>query len=188
MTSACPKLNPKREREISEHLQGSDYCVTSEETEDYNCASHAMNVTKCALWPGYPEFYKWPVEGASDTVESFRELFRLLGFEDCGNDSSPESGWQKIALYSRQGLPTHLARQLANGRWSSKLGDYEDIDHITLEALRGREPETLDALTARDYGQVHSIFKKACDLENDHKPLFGSHLLEKIRADCDVET
>ncbi len=27
------------------------------------------------------------------------------------------------------GLPTHAARQLASGRWTSKLGKAEDIEH-----------------------------------------------------------
>lgn len=31
--------------------------------------------------------------------------------------------------------PTHMARQLPDGTWSSKLGPNEDITHFTLDAL-----------------------------------------------------
>ena len=32
---------------------------------------------------------------------------------------------------------THIARQLPNGRWTSKFGNWEDIEHTTLAALDG---------------------------------------------------
>ena len=34
------------------------------------------------------------------------------------------------------GIPTHAARQLRSGRWTSKLGQAEDIEH-ELRALEG---------------------------------------------------
>jgi hypothetical protein len=66
-----------------------------------------------------------------------RATFQTKGFEDCDDDSL-EDGIEKIALYATSnGKPTHAARQLENGKWTSKLGDHEDIVHETLDCLNG---------------------------------------------------
>jgi hypothetical protein len=44
---------------------------------------------------------------------------------------------------------THAARQLDNGKWTSKLGQLEDIEHESLEALSGAV-----------YGSVVQVLKK----------------------------
>ena len=44
-------------------------------------------------------------------------------------DESLEPGFEKVALYALGGVPKHAARQLSSGRWSSKLGDLEDVEH-----------------------------------------------------------
>jgi hypothetical protein len=55
--------------------------------------------------------------------------FTSLGYTVCEGEE-PESGYEKIALFADgDGRPTHAARQLPNGRWSSKLGKAEDIEH-----------------------------------------------------------
>ena len=59
-----------------------------------------------------------------------------------------EKGFQKIALYVKDGIPTHAARQLPTGKWTSKLGRDIDIEHDFPEVLNGA-----------DYG-VASIFMK----------------------------
>jgi hypothetical protein len=43
---------------------------------------------------------------------------------------------EKVALYATDEGPAHAARQLSNGRWTSKLGRDEDIEH-ELEGLAG---------------------------------------------------
>ena len=64
------------------------------------------------------------------------------------------------ALYTdAQGTPTHAARQLESGDWTSKLGKSVDIRHSTLAALGGemygrvafllRRPRELRHATAR---------------------------------------
>jgi len=46
-----------------------------------------------------------------------------------------EPQFQKLAIYARDdgqhdgGQPTHVARQFPNGRWTSKIGELEDIEH-----------------------------------------------------------
>ena len=47
-------------------------------------------------------------------------------------------GYKKIVLFARQDdfkglVPTHAARQLENGQWTSKLGQCEDIMHVDVE-------------------------------------------------------
>ena len=60
-------------------------------------------------------------------------------------------GLKKIALYYNPltGEPTHAARLLENGFWTSKLGDNIDLSH-ELSELEGPE-----------YGLVLAVFEKA---------------------------
>ncbi|HEV3083903.1 MAG TPA: hypothetical protein VGY66_29240 [Gemmataceae bacterium] len=74
-----------------------------------------------------------------------RDLGRLRGrlrdsrLRSCAGPEL-ESGFEKIAVYAlASGAPTHAARQLPSGAWLSKLGDLQDIEHQTLEALEGRD-------------------------------------------------
>jgi hypothetical protein len=61
--------------------------------------------------------------------------FTTLGYVPCSGEG-PEPGFEKVALFARDGVPTHAARQLLNGRWTSKLGLREDIEH-DLHAVSG---------------------------------------------------
>ena len=55
--------------------------------------------------------------------------FASLGYPVCAGEDL-EAGYERIALFADgDGRPTHAARQLLNGRWSSKLGKAEDIEH-----------------------------------------------------------
>ena len=76
------------------------------------------------------------------------QAFATLGFIPC-DDDTVEAGFEKIAIYvNSQGKPIHAARQLHNGRWSSKLGREVDIEH----ALVG--------LTNSEYGSVAQLLKR----------------------------
>ena len=80
--------------------------------------------------------YFWPAGVPRRlTIEAFVEAYALLGYAKCG-DGSLEPGFEKIAIYSK-GLPTHAARQLSDGRWTSKLGQSEDISHDAVETVEG---------------------------------------------------
>jgi hypothetical protein len=71
------------------------------------------------------------------TLVAFVEAFRVLGYEEC-DDGSLEDGYQKIAIFADDaGNPTHAARQLPNGEWTSKLGQLEDIVHATVDDVNG---------------------------------------------------
>lgn len=60
-----------------------------------------------------------------------------------------EQGYEKVALYvDHDGKPTHAARQLPTGRWTSKLGKIEDIEH------------ELEGIAGSVYGSVAKILKR----------------------------
>lgn len=120
----------------------------SPETDEYNCIAWAYEITDKWLWPGHQDSY-WPsgVTGA-DLLESITQLFLSNGYEKCDTPEL-EEGYKKVAIYVNQQGPTHIARQVESGRWTSKLGILEDIEHETLEALEG------DA-----YGKATAFLKK----------------------------
>jgi len=64
-------------------------------------------------------------------------------------DGSFEEGFEKLAIYGSGLMYTHAARQLPDGRWTSKLGQHEDITHTTTEAIEGS-----------DYGEVVQCMKR----------------------------
>ena len=71
------------------------------------------------------------------TLAAFIEAFRVLAYETC-TDGSLEDGCQKIAIFADDsGTPTHTARQLPSGLWTSKLGALEDIEHAAVEDVNG---------------------------------------------------
>jgi len=107
------------------------YRVTSERDAEYNCIAWAAGVTNAWWWPiGDPKDNYWPHEVPRVlTLEAFQAVFEILRHKTCESEQ-PESGFEKVAIFADdRGLPTHGARQLANGRWTSKLGKAEDIEH-----------------------------------------------------------
>jgi hypothetical protein len=119
------------------NLHRDEYEVTSEETSDYNCIAHAAGKDDNWWWPDDPPAY-WPDgHDKAETLEAFIKLYAAIGFVHGENQSYElEAGIEKIALYvDGDGVPTHAARQLADGTWTSKLGEWEDIQHKTLKAM-----------------------------------------------------
>ena len=81
-------------------------------------------------------------------------ILKELGFAMC-SDGSLEVGFEKIAIYSMSGGVAwdHVARQLPDGQWTSKLGELLDITHTDLESLTrsGNKP---------GYGEVSWFLKR----------------------------
>jgi hypothetical protein len=75
--------------------------------------------------------------------------FKSLGYQTC-DDGSLEAGFEKIALYAIGMMYTHVARQLADGQWTSKLGQLEDITHESPAVIEGS-----------DYGEVLQYIRRA---------------------------
>jgi hypothetical protein len=132
------------------NLSRTEYQVTSSKSQEYNCFSWAAEDTE-RWWKPIPgEQFYWP-DGVpqKETIDAYIQAYQTLGYELCDNEKS-EAGYQKIAIYiTLNGLPTHAARQLPNGKWTSKLGWLEDIEH------------ELDGLTGERYGIVGQILKRS---------------------------
>ncbi|WP_419862312.1 DUF7689 domain-containing protein [Candidatus Palauibacter sp.] len=98
----------------------------------------AAGATNANWWPGRRSYYFWPRNVRCDgTVEALVEMFESRGYEIC-SDASLEDGYEKIAIYADgRGYPTHAARQLETGAWTSKLGGLEDIEHDTVDDVNG---------------------------------------------------
>jgi hypothetical protein len=61
----------------------------------------------------------------------------------------------KIAIYvDAAGKPSHAAKQTGDGAWSSKIGDWEDIEHKLLSSLEDK-PDTRSA-----YGKSAHYMKR----------------------------
>jgi hypothetical protein len=76
----------------------------------------------------------------------------MLGYLACNYDQ-PEAGHEKIALFALASVPKHAGRQLPNGRWTSKIGRMEDIEH------------SLHDLTGMVYGSVVLVMKRLLEVD-----------------------
>ena len=122
---------------IFPRLSDGDYAVTSSRTAGYNCIAWAAGDGERWWWPDRLGMYYWPLEVArEESLSAVLEAYSTLGYAQCDH-GDPEDGAEKIALFADEwGRPTHAARQLPSGRWTSKCGKLEDIEH-ELEALAG---------------------------------------------------
>ena len=118
------------------NLASAEYQKKSVETPEYNCIAWAAGDSSRWWWPS--PFSYWPAEAPQEvTLPGYRAVFELMGYQECATDV-PELGFEKVAIYvDTDGSPSHAARQLENGSWTSKLGSWEDIEHPTLHALEG---------------------------------------------------
>jgi hypothetical protein len=99
----------------------------SQRDQRYNCFAWAAHYDDRWLEPDRPYGY-WPTDISGRlTLNHLTAVYVKHGFERC-ESSDPEPGYEKIAISAdRRGLPLHAARQLENGKWTSKLGGLEDI-------------------------------------------------------------
>lgn len=120
-------------------LANSAFHVTSAATKDYNCIAWAAGDSTHWWWPDPDpdnEAKYWPPEVAlAESLDAFIAAFATLGYSPCPSEEL-EQGIEKIAFFAHGEIPTHAARQLPSGRWTSKLGMREDIEH-DLHALGG---------------------------------------------------
>ncbi|MGH7136455.1 MAG: DUF7689 domain-containing protein [Pirellulales bacterium] len=129
-------------------LRAGEYEITSEIDFRYNCIAWSAGDLSHFWWPSW---HYWPRGILEEVSErAFTELYVSLGYEPC-QDAKGERGFEKIAVFAKDSVPTHAARQLSNGQWSSKLGRWEDISH-RLEALTGDGQN--------EYGEVVAFFRR----------------------------
>lgn len=123
-------------------LIAGTYVPTSPCTGKFNCIGWAAEDITSWWWPDSMGTGKWPSGVPREvTLNAFIQAFATLGYMLC-QDAVLEVGFEKIAFYAIREpdgsfSPTHAAKQLPNGNWSSKLGVYEDIEHFTLDAVDG---------------------------------------------------
>jgi hypothetical protein len=133
-------------RDLFPKLTDENHELTSPKTIKYNCIAWAAQNTQRWWQPGF----FWPIESERD-AHGIGELilaFKELGYEECENGEL-EQGFEKLALYGFGMMYTHAARQLLDGKWTSKLGQLEDITHDSPEVITGG-----------DYGEVVQFMKR----------------------------
>lgn len=131
------------------NLQPGAYKVTSPHAVEYNCVAWAVGEVDRWWWPDQKRQGFWPNEAPRvESVDAFARAFALMGYVPCDN-RQVETGVEKLAVYvDQEGKPTYVARQLPNGKWTSKLGGLEDIEH------------TLEGLSGSKYGMATLILKR----------------------------
>jgi hypothetical protein len=104
--------------------------ITSIHTPSYNCIAWAFGDDTKWYWPDPISTYYWPINVPREiTIEAFIKLYETTSYEVCTNDSL-EVGYEKVAIFTdKHNIPTHAARQLENGYWTSKLGQHIDVQH-----------------------------------------------------------
>ena len=120
-------------------LCSNNHRITSPAKNRYNCVAWAAGSETKWWWPENKGY--WP-EGAprAVTLDAFLSAFATLGYEKC-EAGSLEEGYEKISIFAQDHVgrlrPTHAAKQLRNGWWTSKLGPLEDIEHKKVEDVSG---------------------------------------------------
>jgi len=138
-------------------LRTSPFRVTSPPSRDYNCVAWAAGDKAHWWWPDPDtdnDIPYWPAGVLrEETVHAFVAAFATLGYAPAAGEE-PEPGFEKVALFAKDNVPTHVARQLPNGRWTSKLGQREDIEH------------DLHAVSGEAYGTVVFVLKRQATSQN----------------------
>jgi len=133
-------------RDLFPRLTDENCEITSPRTIKYNCIAWTAGAMDRWWQPGV----HWPVNSSRNDhgIGNLVEAFLALGYEECENGTL-EDGFEKVAFYGSGMIYTHAARQISDGRWTSKLGQLEDIVHATVDALSGG-----------DYGEVLQYMRR----------------------------
>jgi HAMP domain-containing protein len=165
MSSIIAKIRQQeateRIKRVFENLKDGEFEITSPFDAKYNCIAHAAekndkwwwSVDKAMMGNDVFWFNNVPSEA---TLDNFVKAFGKLGYQPCKTDKL-EKSFEKVAIfvstkdeiYAPKGSVTHMARQLSDGKWTSKLGKDVDISHNTLQAIEGKV-----------YGIVKQILKR----------------------------
>lgn len=135
-------LNPKFPK-LTDH----NFSITSPCDPTYNCIAWAAGDQIKWWWPGSQAAF-WPVRDQSLSIVAFREVFSQLGYVQTTSHDNADR-FERIVIYTKDGIPTHAARQTADGAWTSKLGQAWDIAH------------KFDALNDGEYGLPTLIMERS---------------------------
>lgn len=145
-------LDPEtRLRQAFPRLTPGSYRTIDGSNGRYNCIAWAVGKRDKHWWPGQPGKSYWPPGIRADaTLTAVIELFRSFGYEMCDTPAF-ERRFEKVAIFVKNHEVTHAARQLWNGKWSSKLGPWELIEH-ELDAVAGH--------VAQEYGDIERFMRR----------------------------
>jgi len=131
------------------NLTQNGYMITSPQNPRYNCIAWAAADNGSWWEPVISPGVYWPSGvSMSPTLAAYTEVYALQGYQPC-TDQDLEQGFEKIAIFAKDAVPTHAARQLETGAWTSKLGQSFDIQHNSLSGVEGDE-----------YGDVAQIMRR----------------------------
>jgi hypothetical protein len=132
------------------NLTDDNHKETSKFDPTYNCVGYAAGTR--LWWQPRPlvggRRYWPPGVPQEETVEAHVKAFEFKGYAVC-QDGSFEAGYEKVAIFAKNGIPKHAALQLDEFFWTSKLGKSEDICHH------------LHDIAGNYYGQVVCYLKRA---------------------------
>ena len=133
---ALPRRLTQWEEEARPYLVSEGYEVRSIKTWRYNCIAFTADDVSAWWWPDDAKDSDayWPIDRREEKLDCFMEAYQSLGYAAC-EEEGKEEGFEKIAIYALNGIPSHAAKQLPDGRWKSKLGPDEDIHHNSVKAL-----------------------------------------------------
>jgi hypothetical protein len=145
-------LNP--ERRMQDWFSGPQpgaFKIIGNLTSGYNCFAWAAGNTSRRWEPFKSDGFYWP-DGVpeAETLEAYVQAYATLGYRRC-DSAHVERRYEKIAIYVKDGVPSHAARQLPNGRWTSKIGDWELVEHDYC-ALEGNRRD--------EYGEIVEILRR----------------------------
>jgi hypothetical protein len=137
-------------QQLFPRLREGEFEITSPKDVRYNCVAWAAGDMRRWWWPEEPPFSCWrPMAMREELVSTFIDAVGTLGYE-LAYSGGHEPGFEKVAIFaSTDRVPTHMARQLADGSWTSKLGRLEDIAHVDVNGVGGTE-----------YGEVAAFLRR----------------------------
>jgi hypothetical protein len=141
-TGAPLPLSQQEMREVRDainHDFGSlqdAFQVTSWPTDSYNCIAWAAEDQSYWWWPDPDGESFWP-QGVlrQPSIVAFVAAFETMGYEAC-DSYDPEPGYEKVAIFAIGNTVKHMARQLPSGAWTSKLGEWWDIAHESVDGVQ----------------------------------------------------
>lgn len=118
------------------NLSPGNHKVTSKNTPDYNCIAWAAG-DDTKWWSPLAQYYWPPNVPRERTLDAYKQAFASEGFTET-QQKDYVAGIERIVIYTKDGVPTHAARQIGKNRWWSKMGSDADIQHA-LMGVAGKE-------------------------------------------------
>lgn len=136
--------------------------ITSPKDLCYNCVAWSLGIDSHWVEPYLSNGIKvepwavWPnTDDVGHDIDTYVKMYRGEGFVKAARGNL-EAGFDKIVIYWNETSKTfnHVARQMEDGQWWSKLGRASDVQHA--------KPNTLGpAGSPGDYGEVWGYMKRA---------------------------